>query len=77
MNTKNFVLVTSIVALVAMSGHAHAGTTISDKRYWPSEVNTADQTTVQHPENAFALARTPEGIEATGPRYQGGPKENQ
>jgi len=37
MNTKRFVLATSTMVFVAMSAQAYAGTTISDKRYWPSE----------------------------------------
>jgi hypothetical protein len=76
MITKRFVLATSMMLFVAVAGQAYAGTTISDKRYWPSEVNSADQTTVQRPENAFDSADTPRGIEATGKSYQGGPKSD-
>jgi hypothetical protein len=53
MITKRFVLATSMIVFVAMSGQAYAGTTISDNRYWPSEVSSADQNPVQRPENAF------------------------
>ncbi len=75
MVTKRFVLATSIMVFVAISGQAYAGTTISDKRYWPSEVGPA-QNAVQRPENAFASAGTPQGIEAVDQSYQGGPKGN-
>jgi hypothetical protein len=75
MITKRLVLATSMVAFVAMSGQGYAGTTISDKRYWPSEVGPA-QNAVQRPENAYDLTETPRGIEATGQSYQGGPKGN-
>ena len=75
MVTKRFVLATSIMVFVAISGQAYAGTTISDKRYWPSEVGPA-QNAVQRPENAFASAETQQGIEAADQSYQGGPKGN-
>ena len=77
MITKRFVLATSTMLFVAMAGQAYAGTTISDKRYWPSEVNAAaDQNTVQRSENAYDSADMPRGIEATGKSYQGGPKSD-
>jgi hypothetical protein len=76
MITKRFVLATSMMVFVAMSGQAYAGTTISDKRYWPSEVSSADQNAAHRPENAFDSVETPRGIEATGQSYQGGPKGN-
>jgi len=76
MIANRFVLAASMVVLVAMSGHAYAGTTISDKRYWPDEVGTTDQSTALRRENAFGLAGTRGDIEATEPSYRGGPKEN-
>jgi hypothetical protein len=76
MTTKRFILATSMIMFVTMSGHANAGTTISDLRYWPGEVNSTGQNEVQRPENVVHLAQTPQGIEANGPTYQGGPKEN-
>jgi hypothetical protein len=74
MITKRFVLATSMMVLLATSGQAYAGVTISDTRYWPREATSADQSAVQRPENAFASAETPRAIETTGPVYQGGPK---
>jgi hypothetical protein len=76
MITKRFVVAASMMAFIAMSGQAYAGTTISDKRYWPSENSAADQNAVQRPENAFDSAEKPRGIEVTGRSYNGGPKVN-
>jgi len=73
---NRFVLATSMMVLLAMSGQAYAGVTISDKRYWPSEASSADQRAVQRPENAFASAETTRAIETTRPSYEGGPKGN-
>jgi P pilus assembly chaperone PapD len=77
MITKRFVLATSMMVLLAMSGQAYAGVTISDTRYWPSEASSADQNAVQRPENAFSSAETPRAIKTSGPAYQGGPKGNE
>ena len=77
MITKRFVLVTSMMVFVAMSGQAYAGTTISDTRYWPSEASLAHQDAVRRAEIAFDSAQTPRGIETTEPSYQGGPKSNE
>jgi len=76
MITKRFILATSMIVFVAISGQAYAGATISDKRYWPSEASSADQYAVQRPENAFGSAEAPREIEATEQSYHGGPKEN-
>jgi hypothetical protein len=74
MITKHFVLATSMVLFVAMSGQAYAGTTISDTRYWPSEANPAHPAAVQRAERAFDLAKTRPAIESSEQSYQGGPK---
>jgi hypothetical protein len=76
MITKRFVVATSMIVFVAMSGHAYAGTTISDKRYWPSQVSSAGQNAVGQPETAFGSVEMPRGTEAPGPSYHGGPKES-
>ncbi len=76
MIAKRFVLATSMMMLVAMSGQAYAGITISDNWYWPSEASSAYQTAAQHPENALDSAETPRGIATTEQSYQGGPKGN-
>jgi hypothetical protein len=76
MINKHFVLAASMIGFIAMSGQAYAGTTISDTRYWPSEVRAADHNAVQVPENAFDSAETPQATAITGLAYQGGPKGN-
>jgi len=74
MNTKHIVLATSMMVLVAMSGQASAGTTISDTRYWPSEASSVEQYPVQRAENAFASVETPRASQAPERSYHGGPK---
>jgi hypothetical protein len=59
-------------SLVVMSATANAGVTISDKRYWPSEVGPSAVSAQHTPRDAFAA--TGETLESFGPRYQGGPK---
>jgi hypothetical protein len=76
MNKKHLVLAASMMVLVAMSGQAYAGTTISDTRYWPSEASSAEQNPVQGAVNAFASAATPRANQAPDWSYQGGPKVN-
>jgi hypothetical protein len=73
--------------LAALSGTAQAGSTISDKSYWPSEARPTAQYTTP-PENrarsAFAydrgIATLPRErhVNATNSawRYQGGPKSH-
>jgi hypothetical protein len=56
---KRFVLATSLMMFVAMSGQAYAGSAV--------------QNAVQRSEDADS-AETPRGIEATGQSYQDGPK---
>ena len=62
MITKRFFLATSMMMLVAMSGQAYAGITISDKRYWPSELSPIHQNAFQRSANASGLAETPQRI---------------
>jgi hypothetical protein len=74
MNGKHLILATSMMVLVAMSGQAYAGTTISDTRYWPSEAS--EQHPVQRAANAFASVATPRADQNSGWSYQGGPKDS-
>jgi hypothetical protein len=72
-----------LLPLMAISATAYAGSTISDKSYWPSEARqTASLRAESHPNSAFAYDRatsslrpatTVIGGEAARP-YQGGPK---
>jgi hypothetical protein len=72
--------------LVAISAAAHAGSTITDKSYWPSEARqSAQNRTVGSPSDlnsALAYDRAASRLQAatntndggSGWRYQGGPK---
>jgi hypothetical protein len=82
--SRKYLLTISMLSLVAMSGAAHAGTTISDKRYWPNEARASAYASA--PSDAFNLAVlpsriVPRAVPATSMiggsplgRYQGGPK---
>jgi hypothetical protein len=74
--TKPLLAISLLASLVAMSATANAGATISDRRYWPSEVGPSSAyrtVSTQHaPRDAFAaIGQTSESF---GPRYLGGPK---
>ena len=85
---RKFIAVTSLVLpLVAGAATAHAGSTITDKSYWPNEarrtVYTYGVTAPQNdPSSAFASSVmaprfqvSPRGSTGgSGPRYHGGPK---
>ena len=84
--TKPLLSISLLASLVAMSATANAGATISDKRYWPSEVGPSAYRTVstQHaPRDAFAaIGRMASPPVASAPaeedtwHYVGGPKSS-
>ena len=86
MLTKRLFTISLLLPLVAISATAHAGSTISDKNYWPSEARqSAQNRTVTSPgdlNSAFAYDRAAPRLQPlTNPneggsawRYQGGPK---
>jgi hypothetical protein len=84
--TKPVLAISLLASLVAMSATANAGATISDKRYWPSEVGPSAYRAVnrQHvPHDAFAaIGRTASPAVASAPgeedtwHYVGGPKSS-
>jgi hypothetical protein len=74
MIAKRFVLATSAMVLIAVSGQALASVTISGERYWPDEINSAGLNAVHRPENDSYSAVTLRGIEASRQSYRGGPK---
>jgi hypothetical protein len=88
MLTKPLLTISLLLPLVAMSATAHAGSTITDKSYWPSEARqSAQATTVGSPSDvnsAFAYDRTAPRLQpstnpndaGSSPRYQGGPKSH-
>ncbi len=81
--SKHLLTISLLLPLVAVSATAQAGSTITDKSYWPNEarqstpIRSASQT---DPYSAFAYDRAaPRMAPATagsgsGFRYQGGPK---
>ena len=83
---KHLLKISLLLPLVAISATAHAGSTITDKSYWPSEARQSAQTgTGGSPSDlnsAFAYDRAAPRLQpATNPndggsfpRYQGGPK---
>ncbi|SFH71305.1 hypothetical protein SAMN04487925_101137 [Bradyrhizobium sp. cf659] len=73
----------AITLLAALSASAQAGSTISDRSYWPSEARQAAQSRAAIPQrdltSAFAYDRESLPLPAptagaSGWRYQGGPK---
>lgn len=80
---KNLLTISLLMPLVAISATAHAGSTISDKSYWPRESTRTTVTTPQtNPSSAFAsTVMTPQFRAAPMAdeggnvrRYHGGPK---
>ncbi|QAU44089.1 hypothetical protein XH91_01095 [Bradyrhizobium guangzhouense] len=83
MSTKHLLAISLFLPLLALSATAHAGSTITDKSYWPNEARqsapnrAASQT---GPSAAFAYDRAGTRLEPAAAaggsegRYQGGPK---
>jgi hypothetical protein len=83
MLTKHLLTISFLLPLVAISATAQAGSTISDKSYWPSEarksvpLRAGSQADVN---SAFAYDRAASPLQpttnagASAQRYQGGPK---
>ena len=86
MLTKRLLTISLLLPLMAVSATANAGSTISDKSYWPSEARQSAQTRAGGPQNdlnsAFAYDRATSRLQpattandgGSSPRYQGGPK---
>ena len=84
--TKKLLTISLLLPLMAASASAFAGSTITDKRYWPNEARQSVQATTGSSQrdlnSAFAYDRTPSHLQpTTNPndggsawRYQGGPK---
>jgi hypothetical protein len=83
---KHLLKISLFLPLMAISATAHAGSTITDKSYWPSEARQSAQNTTVGSQrdlnSAFAHDRAAPRLQpATNPndggsfpRYQGGPK---
>jgi hypothetical protein len=81
MLTKRFLTISLLLPLVAISAAAHAGSTITDKSYWPSAARPAIHSEIgaaqSGPRDAFASSSQPAAVEVAGAntwRYHGGPK---
>jgi hypothetical protein len=86
MSTKRFLTIFLLLPLVAISAAAHAGSTITDKSYWPSAARLAVHSEIgamrSGPRDAFAsnsmtAPRPLEAVAVEGAntwRYHGGPK---
>jgi len=83
MLTKHLHTISLLLPLVAISATAQAGSTISDKSYWPNEARQSTQSrTVGSPSDIYAYEPAgPRLAPAANPnaagsamRYQGGPK---
>jgi hypothetical protein len=85
--TKKLLTISLCLPLMAASASAYAGSTITDKSYWPNEarhqsVQAGPGSSQGDPNSAFAYDRTPSRLQlTTNPidggsalRYQGGPK---
>ena len=85
MLTKHLLKISLLLPLVAISATAHAGSTITDRSYWPSEARQSAQTrTVGQRDlnSALAYDRTASPLQpvtvaserGSAPHYHGGPK---
>jgi len=85
MSTKYLRTISLLLPLVAISATAHAGSTITDKSYWPSEARSAQTGTLGSQRGvSSALAYDRAGLRAqpaispseagSAWHYQGGPK---
>lgn len=85
--TKALLTISLLLPLMAASASAYAGSTITDKSYWPNEARQQStqamtDSSQRDPNSAFAYDRTPSRQQPmTNPndngstlRYQGGPK---
>ncbi len=87
MLTNKLLTISLLLPLMAAPASAHAGSTITDKSYWPNEARQSAQARTGSSQrdlnSAFAYDRIPPRLQppATVPsdgvsawRYQGGPK---
>jgi hypothetical protein len=83
---KHLFTISLLLPLVAISATAHAGSTITDKSYWPSEARRSAQINTGRSQNdvssAFAFDRSASRLQPAtntydgGWHYQGGPKSH-
>ena len=83
---KHLFTISLLLPLVAISATAHAGSTITDKSYWPSEARRSAQIKTgdsqSNVNSAFAFDRGASQVQPAtnanngGWHYQGGPKSH-
>jgi hypothetical protein len=88
MSKKHLLEISLLLPLMAISATAHAGSTISDKSYWPGEARQSTQIRAVGPQrdlnSAFAYDQAASRVQpatnpndaGSSPRYQGGPKSH-
>ena len=85
MLTKGLLEISLLLPLMAISATAYAGSTITDKSYWPNEARQSAQARTGGSPNdlssAFAFDRAGSRLQpvpnsAKSCTYQGGPKSN-
>ena len=85
MLTKSLLTISLMLPLVAVAATAQAGSTITDKSYWPNEARQSAQnrtgsarddlnSAFAYDRGASRLQPATTGDGGSGPRYQGGPK---
>ena len=86
MSTKHLLTISLVLPLVAVSATAYAGSTVSDRSYWPSEARQSVQNRTVGSQgdlrSAFAYDRAVSRLQpftstyddGSARRYQGGPK---
>jgi hypothetical protein len=79
MLTKRFFSISLLLPLVALSAAAHAGSTITDKSYWPSEARPVVHVrAVSQNSSRDAFAYSPTAADENGSgwnyRYPGSPR---
>ena len=86
MLSKHLLTISLLLRLMVISTAAHAGATITDKSYWPSEVRQSAQNPSGRSQGNFSSALAYDGSvsslqpatntndDASAGRYQGGPK---
>lgn len=83
MSTKHLLTISLLLPLMAVSAAAQAGSTITDKTYWPNEAKRSTPINAgspADPNSAFAYDRATSRLEpittraGSAFRYQGGPK---
>jgi hypothetical protein len=81
MSTKHLFIISLLLPLVAVSATAQAGSTITDKSYWPNEARRTAPVSAGQQADIYAYdpTRLPSrpataGSGSAAPNYQGGPK---